>query len=87
MLQHTDPDPLAQLRFIEFAAFKEDLQQFLIGFSHALHQRGTPLGGLLNHRRRNIGLLNVLTEVVLVDEGAILDQINDADQLTFSTDR
>ena len=87
VLQHTVPDALAQLRFRQFAGFQELFDQILIGFGDGLHQLGAPFGGLIGHGGGDVGFFDVLAELILVDEGAVLNQVDDAAQLALSADR
>ncbi len=87
MLQHAFADAFAQFLFAEFAFFQELLDEGFIGFGDSLHQIGAPFGSLIGHGGRDFGLLDVFAELIFVDEGAVLHQIDDAAEFAFCTDR
>ena len=87
MLEHALTDAFLELVDAEFAGFEELLDQRLIGFGDGFHQGISPFGDLVGHVRRHVGFLDVGAEIVLIDVGLVGNEIDDAAELTFSTDR
>ena len=87
MLEHALTDAFLELVNAEFAGFEELLDQRLIGFGDGLHQGVPPFGHLIGHVGRHLGFFDVGAEIVLIDVGLVGNEIDDAAQLTLSTDR
>ena len=87
VLEHALADALAQLLFAELARFQEHLHQLIVGLGDRLHQLVAPLGNQIGHVDGHIGLFDVLAQIVLVDQGLVLDEINDAAEFAFGADR
>lgn len=67
-----------ELLWSRLLSFEVAQQKFLVCFDDLLNQLVSPLARHLDVLCRHLGVLNVLTEVVMVDLGAELDEIDDA---------
>ena len=77
----------AQLVGRELFVIQVAHHHLFVGLGNELDQMMARLGSRIDHIGRNVGDLDVLAEIVVIDDGVVLDQIDHTQEVRFSANR